>query len=147
VIALVAVPGVRATTQASGATAVVEGVARGIVVAVPVAIGLYAWRRPASARFGRLLVGFSGVWFVALLSSSASPVVSCVGRVAGWFAEFGLGYALLALPTGRLDARVDRALVAVATGLVVVVVCADGAAGRALSGAVAVGQLRWRVPA
>ncbi len=119
VIALITVAGVRATTPVSDATAVVEGVARGIIVAVPVAVGLYASRRPASVRFGRLLVGFSGIWFVALLSSSASPAVSSTGRVASWFAEVGLGYALLAFPTGRLDAKVDRWLIAIATGLVV----------------------------
>jgi signal transduction histidine kinase len=119
VIALVTVPGVQATTPVSSATAVVEGIARGIIVAVPLAVGLYASRRPTSARFGRLLVGFSVIWFLALLSSAGSPVVSSVGRVASWFAEVALGYALLAFPTGRLETRVDRRLIAIAAGVVI----------------------------
>ncbi len=117
VIALVAVPGVRATTRVSGATAVVEGVVRGVIVAVPLAVGLYACRRPAHARFGWLLVAFSGVWFLALSSSSASPVVYSVGRVASWISEVALGWALLAFPTGRLEARIDRVLLALGVAL------------------------------
>lgn len=38
VVALVAVAGVRATTSASGATALIEDVARGAMVAIPVAL-------------------------------------------------------------------------------------------------------------
>jgi len=114
-IAAIAIPGVRATTGASGATAVLEGVARGVMVAVPLAVGLYARRRPAHARFGGVLVAVSCIWFLALLSSSAAPVIYSTGRVASWFAEVAIGYAVLAFPTGRLEASGDRRLIASAT--------------------------------
>jgi hypothetical protein len=85
-IAVIAIPGIEATTTASSATAVDEGVARGIMAAIPVAVGLYASHRRAHARFGKLLLGFSVVFWLALLSSSSSSLVYSVGRVAGWIA-------------------------------------------------------------
>ncbi len=118
VIALVAIPGVRATTGVSHSTAVVEGVARGLFVAIPLAVGLYACRRPPHVRFGWLLVAFSCVWFVSMLSSSSSPTVYSVGRVAYWIEELALACVLLAFPTGRLEARFDRILVVGTTVLV-----------------------------
>jgi hypothetical protein len=71
-IAVVAIPGIRATTTASAATAVDEGIGRGIMAAIPVAVGLYASRRRAHARFGRLLLGFSVVWLLALLTCAGT---------------------------------------------------------------------------
>jgi signal transduction histidine kinase len=117
-IALVAIPGVRATTGVSHLTAVLEGVARGLFVAIPVAVGLYACRRPPHVRFGWLLVAFSGAWFISMLSSSASPTVYSVGRVGYWIEELGLACLLLTFPTGRLDARFDRIVVAATTAIV-----------------------------
>jgi len=120
VVALVAIPGVRATTSASGATAVNEGVARGVMAAIPIAVALYACRDRAHIRFGRLLLGFSVVWFVALLASSSSPFVHSVGRVAGWVSVLFLAAVVLAFPSGRLMTRVDRALVTAAVATFVV---------------------------
>jgi hypothetical protein len=99
VVAVVAVPGVRAATGASAATAVDEGVARGVMAAIPVAVALFACRRRAHVRFGRLLLGFSAVWFLTLLSSSSSPLVYCVGRVAGFVAVLFLLVTVMAFPT------------------------------------------------
>ena len=96
----------------------IEGVARGLMVAVPLAVGLYARRRPAHARFGGVLVAVSCVWFLGLLSSSASPAVYSAGRVASWLAEVAIAYAVLAFPTGRLEASADRRLIAFSTGMV-----------------------------
>ncbi|HSP37034.1 MAG TPA: hypothetical protein VLR26_04710, partial [Frankiaceae bacterium] len=120
VVGLVAVPGVRATTGASVATANVEGVARGAMAAIPVAVALYACRRPAHARFGGLLLGFSAVWFVALLSSSPSSLVYSVGRVAGWVSVLALAGVILGFPSGRLVSHVDRALVAATAAILLV---------------------------
>jgi len=116
VIALLAIPGARVTVGASGTDAVLDGIARGLVVAIPVAVGLYALGRPAQARFGRLLLVLSGTWFLALLSTSSSALLYSVGRVWGWIAEVLLVYAVLAFPTGRLTTRVDRALPAITAG-------------------------------
>ena len=90
-IAAVAIPGIRATTSASAATAVDEGIARGIMAAIPVAVGLYASHRRAHARFGRLLLGFSvvlvaGAPVVVVLIAALqrrAPVGLDIGPAAG----------------------------------------------------------------
>jgi signal transduction histidine kinase len=107
-----------ATTGASTETAVLEAIARGVIVAIPLAVGLYAWRRPAHERFGRLLLGFGGLWFLASLSTSSSPLLYSIGRISGWISQLGLVYIVLAFPKGRVTARFDRALVFGMVGIV-----------------------------
>jgi signal transduction histidine kinase len=85
--------------------------ARGLIVGAPVAIGLYAWSRRPSQRFGLLLMAAGGLWFLATLSESADPTVYTVGRTAGWLAELYLVYLVLCFPTGRLLEAADRRLV------------------------------------
>jgi signal transduction histidine kinase len=108
----------RATTGASGGTVALEALARGLIVGVPLAVALFACSRPAHARFGRQLLAVSGLWWLASLSASSSPLLYSVGRVAGWLAELGLVYTLLAFPGGALRGRFDRGLVAVTGALV-----------------------------
>jgi signal transduction histidine kinase len=120
VVALVAVPGVRATTGASAATALDEGVARGVMAAFPVAVALYACRRQAHVRFGRLLLGFSVVWLLSLLSSSSSSFLYSVGRVSAFGSVLFLVLVILAFPSGRLVSGVDRALATASVAIVVV---------------------------
>ncbi len=105
--------GAHAMTGASGAGAVLAALGRGIVVGVPLAVSLYACRRPAHAQFGRVLLLVSSLWFLASLSTSSSSFLYSVGRIFGWVAEVGIVYAVLAFPDGRLRDRVDRSLVAV----------------------------------
>jgi signal transduction histidine kinase len=112
VTAGVTAAGARATTGASGGEAALAAIGRAVIVGVPLAVALYACNRPAHARFGRRLLVVSGVWFLSSLSTSASPVLYSVGRVAGWIAEPVLIYTLLAFPAGRLSTRFDRGLVA-----------------------------------
>jgi signal transduction histidine kinase len=119
-IAVIAVPGIRATTTASAATALDEGVARGIMAAIPIAVGLYASHRRAHARFGRLLLGFSVVWLLALLSSSSSSLIYSVGRLSGWISIPLLACVILAYPGGRLVTRADRAVALVVVAAIVV---------------------------
>jgi signal transduction histidine kinase len=91
-----------------------------LIVATPIAVGLYAWREGTHARFGRLLVLAGAAWFLAALSSSSNEVVYSVGRVAGWTVEAGLIYLILAFPTGRLTTRIDRLLAGAAVAVVAV---------------------------
>ena len=91
-----------------------------VLVATPITVGLYAWRDGTHARFGVLLVVAGGAWFLAALSSSSSEVLYSIGRVAGWAVEAGLIYLILAFPSGRLTAPIDR-LLAGAAGLVVAI--------------------------
>jgi signal transduction histidine kinase len=113
VAALVTLSGV------DGSGAPLAAAARGSIVAVPVAVGCYAWHRRRGERFGPLLVLTGYAWFFATLSESDDELLYSIGRVAGWFAELQLIYLMLAFPSGRLPERVDRLLVG-ATALVLV---------------------------
>jgi signal transduction histidine kinase len=81
-----------------------------LIVGVPIAVGLYAWRDGRHARFGRLLVLTGFAWFLPSLSASGNDVLYSVGRVAGWTVEAALIYLVLAFPSGRLQNRIDRGL-------------------------------------
>ena len=56
-----------------------------------------------------MLTGF--VWFLTTLANSDNESLYSIGRVSGWLVEPLLLYLLLAFPTGRLESRIDRALV------------------------------------
>jgi signal transduction histidine kinase len=94
---------------------------RVVIVAVPVAVGLYAWSRRSDERLGWLFVAVGAGLFVTTLAESGDQVVYTVGRAAGWLVEVLVVYLILAFPSGRLPERADRVLVA-AMGLVVVTV-------------------------
>jgi len=81
-----------------------------LIVAVPIAVGLYAWRDGRHARFGRLLVLIGFAWFLPSLSASSTDWLYTVGRVSGWTVEVGLIYLVLAFPSGRLKDPIDRRL-------------------------------------
>jgi signal transduction histidine kinase len=91
-----------------------------LIVATPIAVGLYAWRDGTHARFGVLLVLAGGAWFLAALSSSSNEALYSIGRVAGWAVEAGLIYLILAFPSGRLTTRIDRLLAGAAAAVVAV---------------------------
>src|SRR5215216_1833686 len=88
-----------------------EAVARGLLVGGPIAVGLYARRRPPFARFGTLLIAVGFVAFGTTLAEASSPELYALGRIAGWMIEPLIVYAVLAFPTGRLQGRTDHALV------------------------------------
>lgn len=81
-----------------------------LIVAVPIAVGLYAWRDGRHARFGRLLVLTGVAWFLPSLAASSNDWLYSIGRVAGWTVEAALIYLVLAFPSGRLKSAVDRRL-------------------------------------
>jgi signal transduction histidine kinase len=88
-----------------------EAIARGLLVGAPIAVGLYARRRPPFARFGALLIGVGFVAFGTTLAEASSPELYALGRLAGWMIEPLIVYAVLAFPTGRLHGRIDHGLV------------------------------------
>ena len=94
--------------------------ARALIVGTPIAVGLYAWTRRPSQRFGILLVVLGGAWFLATLSESPDPGVYTAGRAAGWRAELLFVYVILCFPAGRLPAAVDRRLVGVTAAVLAV---------------------------
>lgn len=89
-----------------------------LIVAVPIAVGLYAWRDGRHARFGRLLVLIGFAWFLPSLSASSNDLLYSVGRVAGWTVEVGLIYLVLSFPSGRLKSPIDRRLFGAGVALV-----------------------------
>jgi len=51
------------------------GLARGLIVATPIAVGLYAWQRPSTERFGLLLIAAGAGCFVTTLAESRQEIV------------------------------------------------------------------------
>jgi len=122
ITATVTAIGARPTTGASSGGSALAALARAISVGVPLAVSLYACGRPASARFGRVLLVVSGAWFLASVAASSSPLVYSFGRLWTWIVELPLVYALLAFPSGRLGDRRDRALIVASTAVLTVAV-------------------------
>ena len=75
--------------------------------------GLMAWHRRPANRFGGLMVAVGFAWFAAALGGSNSPVLFSIGQLIAplWIGIFV--HALLAFPTGRLESRAARLIVAV----------------------------------
>jgi hypothetical protein len=72
---------------------------RGAIVAVPIAVGLYAWHRQPYSRFGRMLVAVGAGWSVTALAGSSDAVLYSTGRVAAWLVEIAFLYTVLAFPS------------------------------------------------
>jgi len=87
-----------------------ESVGRVLVAAVPVAVGLYAWRGVPFGRLGTLLILGGGVWLAVTFALADRALVYSIGRVAAWIGWTGIIYLILAFPEGRLVGRVDRVL-------------------------------------
>ena len=88
-----------------------EALVRALTVAAPIAVGIYALHRPPFERFGRLLLLAGAGSFLTTLANSDQEVLYSIGRIAGWIVEPLLIYLLVAFPGGRLEGRLDRALV------------------------------------
>ena len=118
--------GVVATAVAAGIAAssdlptnpTAAAIARALMVAVPIAVGLYAWHTRPDERFGPILVAAGFGWFLTTLAESSDSLVYSIGRVAGWIVEIGLVWLILSFPSGRLTHRFDRMLVGAAAGVV-----------------------------
>jgi signal transduction histidine kinase len=119
-VAMCAVTGVVTASGSSSESAWLQAVARMLTVAAPLAVGIFALRRPPFARFGGLLVIAGGVWFLTTLANAQDATLYSIGRVGYWLFEPLVIYLLLAFPTGRLDRRFDRVLVWIAVGIVLV---------------------------
>jgi signal transduction histidine kinase len=117
-VAMCAVTGALTASGSASEYAWLEAVARVLTVAAPIAVGLFALHRPPFVRFGTLLLIAGFVWFLTTLANADNPTLYSIGRVSYWVFEPLLIYLLLAFPTGRIDHRLDRALVWLAVLLV-----------------------------
>jgi signal transduction histidine kinase len=114
VLTTLAAGGAAAAIAAVGTHSDLAALARGVIVAVPVAVGLGTAVRMENNRFGLLLAGLGGLMLLATFAESNDALTYTLGRVAGWLVELLLIYLILSFPTGRLPGQTDRALVGVA---------------------------------
>ena len=95
----------------NGADATAVGLARAVIVGVPLAVGFHAWHTRRAGRFGALLMLLGLAWFLATFAEADQGGWYLFGRVAGWSIEVLFVYVALAFPRGRLTERIDRLLV------------------------------------
>jgi signal transduction histidine kinase len=77
-----------------------------------VGTGLFAWwRRPAN-RTGLLMTAAGFAWFASEISASNDDLLFTIGIALDGLFVAVVGHLLLAFPTGRLQTRAERALVA-----------------------------------
>jgi signal transduction histidine kinase len=98
--------------------------ARGLVVASYVTVGIYTWWQRPGSRFGLLLAGIGLLYSIASLSASDDALLHTIGRVALAFVVVFIAFVLLCFPHDRLATRLERRLVggfALATALLWVV--------------------------
>jgi PAS domain S-box-containing protein len=99
-----------AATGAGPAPHGFSAVVHALVIAAPIAAGLYAVYVHPGARFGWLLILAGVLWSPTMLAESPDSVLYSIGRVWVWFAELLLVYLVLAFPSGRFASRADRLL-------------------------------------
>jgi signal transduction histidine kinase len=83
-------------------------------------VGLYAWYRRPENRVGALMVATAFAWFLGVFGHTEPALLFSIGIVFNNFFVAPAVHLLLAFPSGRLEARVDRWLVAIAYVVVTV---------------------------
>ena len=94
--------------------------ARALMVAVPMAVGAYAWHIGPDRRFGLVLIVAGAGWAVTTLAEADASLTYTAGRAAGWVVEVLVVYLVLSFPSGRLPDRVDRVLAGAMAAVVAV---------------------------
>ena len=62
---------------------------RVLIIAVPIAVGIWLWSQPQYERFGRLLVVAGYVSFLAALAESSNSGLYSIGRIGVWVGRDG----------------------------------------------------------
>jgi signal transduction histidine kinase len=119
-LALTALAVVITAENSPSAHSELAAAARGAIVGLPIAIGLYATAWRPYRRFGLLLVLLGAGCSLTALAESSNSVLYSTGRVAAWFVEVGFVWVVLAFPSGSLAGRFSRVLVAAFAVLVLV---------------------------
>jgi signal transduction histidine kinase len=118
-VAATAVAALMGVTGAAEQPALVAAL-RGLMVGVPLGVGLYAWRRHPDERFGLLLTATGAVCLITTLAESDDALSYTIGRWAGWYVVVMVAALVLAFPTGRLSGRTDRLLAGTMAAVVAV---------------------------
>jgi len=101
------------------AEAVGRGTIEFLVIAIPIAAGMYAVQFPEHARFGPALIVAGFGWSLTALGEAGESLPYSLGRVAAWLVLPTLILLLIAYPGGHLTRRADRAIFLGVTGLLV----------------------------
>src|SRR4051812_20846849 len=99
-----------ATTGAGPAPHTFSAAVHALVIAAPIAAGLYAVYRNPGGRFGWQLMLAGVLWSPTMLTEASDSTLYSIGRIWVWFAELLLIYLVLAFPSGRFTSRADRRL-------------------------------------
>jgi signal transduction histidine kinase len=75
--------------------------------------GLVEWSRRPSSRIGLLMVLFGFAWFAGRLTYTDRPLLYTIGLFLGALFFAVLAHVLLAFPSGRLEGRLPRWLMAI----------------------------------
>ncbi len=76
--------------------------------------GLVAWQRRPDNPTGRILVLTGLAWFAGRLAWSDAPALFTAGTLMEALHLLGVGYLLVTFPSGRLEGRLERGILAVA---------------------------------
>jgi signal transduction histidine kinase len=97
-----------------------RGLLEGLIVGVPIAVGLYALRARVNASFGIALLVIGFAWSLTALTETSLSVPYTIGRLATWLPFPCVVYLLLAFPDGRIEKGLDRALLVAVVAIMVV---------------------------
>ena len=96
------------------------GVITGIVVGWSfVFVGLYAWYRRPTSRFGAFMTAAGFSWFIGALGSADNPWIFGIGFAFGGAAIGFLVQMIVSFPDGRLHGRSEKGVVALVWFIVI----------------------------
>jgi signal transduction histidine kinase len=106
------------TLAAASEHRVTAAVVNGLLVGVPMGVGLVSLSAQPGDRFAALLVGCGAAFSLTALSQSHDSLLYSAGRVSVWLVEPTVIFLMLAFPSGQLTGRWDRVLMYAVLGLV-----------------------------
>ncbi len=96
-----------------------EALTGGLLMATWIGTGLFAWSRRPHNRIGPLMVATGYTAFLGALGGSSDPVVSALGAALTSAFLAPAVHMLLAFPSGRVETRAQRRLLAAAYAVLV----------------------------